>query len=55
MTAVDTPVLPSPRAAVAEPARLAAVGSYRLTGHAGVADLDAVVAYMARTVEAPLR
>ncbi|NEM05444.1 hypothetical protein [Geodermatophilus normandii] len=58
--AVPTPrlseaVLPSPRSAVADAARLAAVASYRLPGHAGVSDLDAVVAYMARTVEAPLR
>ncbi|GAB3316228.1 hypothetical protein GCM10027451_32720 [Geodermatophilus aquaeductus] len=57
--AVPTPrlpesVLPSPRSAVADPARLAAIASYRLPGHAGVSDLDAVVAYMARTVEAPI-
>jgi diguanylate cyclase (GGDEF)-like protein len=51
---VRTPVLPDPRAAVAEPARLAAVGSYRLGGHAGISDLDAVVAYMARAVGAPI-
>ncbi len=49
----DVP-LTDPRPAVAEPARLAAVGSYCLTGQAGIADLDAVVAYMARTVEAPI-
>jgi hypothetical protein len=34
----------SPRAAVADPARLAAIDSYRLQGHAGDEDLDAVVA-----------
>ncbi|MGY1730267.1 diguanylate cyclase domain-containing protein [Geodermatophilus sp. SYSU D01045] len=50
---VDDP-LPDPRPAVAEAARLAAIASYRLPGHAGVSDLDAVVAYMARTVEAPI-
>lgn len=55
--AVPTPrlpesVLPSPRCAVADVARLAAIASYRLPGHAGVSDLDAVVASMARTVEA---
>ena len=44
----------SPRDAVADPDRLAALASYRLGGHAGNADLDAVVAYMARTVEAPI-
>ncbi|MGY1737027.1 diguanylate cyclase domain-containing protein [Geodermatophilus sp. SYSU D00684] len=49
----DVP-LPDPRSAVAEAARLAAIASYRLPGHAGVSDLDAVVAYMARTVEAPI-
>ncbi|MGY1728074.1 diguanylate cyclase domain-containing protein [Geodermatophilus sp. SYSU D01062] len=49
----DVP-LPDPRPAVAEAARLAAIASYRLPGHAGVSDLDAVVAYMARTVEAPI-
>ncbi|PWW23469.1 diguanylate cyclase (GGDEF)-like protein [Geodermatophilus normandii] len=57
--AVPTPhlpesALPSPRSAVADPDRLAAIASYRLGGHAGIADLDAVVAYMARTVEAPI-
>ncbi|MBM7808294.1 diguanylate cyclase (GGDEF)-like protein [Geodermatophilus bullaregiensis] len=52
--AVETPLLPDPRPAVAEPTRLAAVASYRLPGHAGIADLDAVVAYMARTVDAPI-
>ncbi|MGY1813297.1 hypothetical protein [Blastococcus sp. SYSU D00820] len=41
--AVTTPVLPSPRNAVAEPARLAAIASYRIPGHAGIDDLDAVV------------
>ncbi len=49
----DVP-LPDPRPAVAEAARLAAIASYRLPGHAGVSDLDAVVAYMPRTVEAPV-
>ncbi|MGY1638510.1 diguanylate cyclase domain-containing protein [Geodermatophilus sp. SYSU D00742] len=44
----------SPRPAVAEPARLAALASYRLSGHAGDADLDAVVAYMARALDAPV-
>ncbi|MGY1813295.1 diguanylate cyclase domain-containing protein [Blastococcus sp. SYSU D00820] len=52
--AVTTPVLPNPRNAVAEPARLAAIASYRIPGHAGINDLDAVVAYMARTVDAPI-
>jgi diguanylate cyclase (GGDEF)-like protein len=47
-------VLPDPRPAVADPARLAAIDSYRLGGHAGDADLDAVVAYMARAVDAPI-
>jgi diguanylate cyclase (GGDEF)-like protein len=47
-------LLPSPRAAVADPARLAAVDSYRLEGHAGISDLDAVVAYMARAADAPI-
>ena len=49
----DVP-LPDPRPAVAEPARLAGIASYRLPGQAGVSDLDAVVAYTARTVEAPI-
>jgi hypothetical protein len=49
----DVP-LPDPRPAVAEAARLAAIAGYRLPRHAGVSDLDAVVAYMARTVEAPI-
>ena len=44
----------SPRAAVADPARLAALESYRLAGHAGDADLDAVVRYMARAIKAPI-
>ncbi len=44
----------SPRSAVADPARLAALASYRLGGHAGDADLDAVVAYMARALDAPI-
>jgi diguanylate cyclase (GGDEF)-like protein len=48
------PVLPSPRAAVADPSRLAAIESYRLEGHAGDADLDAVVAHLARAVDAPI-
>ncbi|MGR7026338.1 hypothetical protein [Geodermatophilus sp. URMC 62] len=30
------------------------MAGYRLPGHAGVSDLDAVVACMARTVEAPI-
>jgi diguanylate cyclase (GGDEF)-like protein len=51
---VAPPVLPSPREPVADPARLAALGSYRLGGHAGISDLDAVVAYMARAVDAPI-
>ncbi len=42
------------RRAVADPARLAAVASYRLAGHAGDADLDAVVGYMARALDAPI-
>jgi diguanylate cyclase (GGDEF)-like protein len=55
MTSTDAAaVLPSPREAVADPARLAAVASYRLGGHAGDSDLDAVVAYMARAVRAPI-
>jgi GAF domain-containing protein len=49
----DVP-LPDPRSAVAKPDRLAAIAGYRLPGHAGVSDLDAVVGYMARTVEAPI-
>ena len=53
-SAALTPVLPDPRAAVAEPARLAAVGSYHLGGHAEISDLDAVVAYMARAIGAPI-
>ncbi|WP_139220462.1 sensor domain-containing diguanylate cyclase [Trujillonella endophytica] len=44
----------SPRDAVADPARLAALASYRLGGHAGNDDLDAVVAYMARALDAPI-
>jgi diguanylate cyclase (GGDEF)-like protein len=51
---VQTPVLPDPRPATAEPGRLAAIDSYRIPGHAGIADLDAVVGYMARTVDAPI-
>jgi diguanylate cyclase (GGDEF)-like protein len=51
---VGTPTLPSPREAVADPARLAAVESYRLGGHAGVSDLDAVVAYVARALDVPI-
>jgi diguanylate cyclase (GGDEF)-like protein len=54
VSAVQTPVLPDPRPAVADPARLAAIQSYRLGGHAGDSDLDAVVAYMARAVGAPI-
>ncbi|MGY1709165.1 diguanylate cyclase domain-containing protein [Geodermatophilus sp. SYSU D00758] len=54
MSAVPTPLLPDPRPAVAEPARLAAIGSYRLGGHAGLSDLDAVVVHMARAVGAPI-
>jgi diguanylate cyclase (GGDEF)-like protein len=46
------PALPSPRAAVADPRRLAAVASYRLPGHAGDDDLDAVVQHLARSVGA---
>jgi diguanylate cyclase (GGDEF)-like protein len=48
------PRVQSPRLAVADPDRLAAVASYRLDGHAGDADLDAVVAYMARALRAPI-
>ena len=44
----------SPRLAVADPDRLAAIASYRLGGHAGDADLDAVVGYMARALHAPI-
>ena len=44
----------SPRLAVADPDRLAAMASYRLGGHVGDADLDAVVAYMARALHAPI-
>ncbi|MGK5114375.1 diguanylate cyclase domain-containing protein [Geodermatophilus sp. CPCC 205506] len=44
----------SPRLAVADPDRLAAIASYRLAGHAGDADLDAVVGYMARALDAPI-
>jgi diguanylate cyclase (GGDEF)-like protein len=44
----------SPRLAVADPDRLTALASYRLGGHAGDADLDAVVAYMARALDAPI-
>jgi diguanylate cyclase (GGDEF)-like protein len=51
---VQTPLLPDPRAATAEPGRLAAIDSYRVPGHAGIADLDAVVGYMAQTVAAPI-
>jgi diguanylate cyclase (GGDEF)-like protein len=40
--------------AVADPARLAAVAGYRLTGHAGDGDLDAVVAHAARALHAPV-
>ncbi len=53
-SALETPVLPDPRKAVADPARLAAIESYRLGGHAGDADLDAVVTFMARAVDAPI-
>ena len=44
----------SPRSVVADPARLAAVASYRLAGHAGDPDLDGVVDHMARVVGAPI-
>jgi diguanylate cyclase (GGDEF)-like protein len=44
----------SPRLAVADPDRLTALASYRLGGHVGDADLDAVVAYMARALDAPI-
>jgi len=44
----------SPRPAVADPARLAAIASYRVGGHAGDADLDAVVGYIARALDAPI-
>ncbi|TFV62003.1 UNVERIFIED_ORG: sensor domain-containing diguanylate cyclase [Bacillus sp. AZ43] len=52
--ALRPPDLPDPRPLVADPARLAALDSYRLGGHAGDADLDAVVGYMARVVGAPI-
>jgi diguanylate cyclase (GGDEF)-like protein len=48
------PRVQSPRLAVADPERLGALASYRLGGHAGDADLDAVVAYMARALHAPI-
>lgn len=54
MLAVCTDNLPDPRQAVAYPDRLAAISSYKLGGHAGDSDLDAVVAYMARAVHAPI-
>lgn len=54
VVAVLTDNLPDPGPAVADPARLAAIESYRLGGHAGDSDLDAVVAYMARAVHAPI-
>ena len=54
MLAVFTDNLPDPRPAVAESTRLAAIESYRLGGHAGDSDLDAVVGYMARAVRAPM-
>ncbi|MGY1724064.1 diguanylate cyclase domain-containing protein [Blastococcus sp. SYSU DS0533] len=41
-------------ASVADPARLAAVSSYRLAGHDAVAELDALVAHMARTLDVPI-
>ncbi|MGY1696827.1 diguanylate cyclase domain-containing protein [Geodermatophilus sp. SYSU D00814] len=50
----STSVLPDPRPAVADARRLAALASYRMPGHAGIADLDAVVSYAARTVDAPI-
>ena len=40
--------------AVADPARLTALAGHRLSGHAGDADLDAVVAYAARALRAPV-
>ena len=39
---------------MAEPARLAAIDSYGLGGHAEISDLDAVVAYLARAIGAPI-
>lgn len=39
---------------VADPARLAAVGSYRLTGHDGVPELDAVVTHAAGILDVPI-
>jgi diguanylate cyclase (GGDEF)-like protein len=53
-SAVPVPVLPDPRPAVADTVRLAAIESYRLGGHAGIAELDAVVKHMARSVDAPI-
>ncbi len=51
--AVPIPVLPDPRGAVADEGRLAAIASYRLRGHAGLSDLDAVVTYMGRALGVP--
>ncbi|MCW2537619.1 MAG: Diguanylate cyclase with sensor [Modestobacter sp.] len=43
----------SPHSAVADPARLAAVDSYRLTGHAGDPDLDSLVSHLAQVLRVP--
>ncbi|SNR52624.1 sensor domain-containing diguanylate cyclase [Blastococcus mobilis] len=51
---MSTPLAPNVARAVAYPARLAAVETYRLAGHAGDPDLDAVVAHMARLLRAPM-
>ncbi|WP_432523648.1 EAL domain-containing protein [Kineococcus sp. SYSU DK006] len=42
------------RQAVADPARLAALASYRLSGHAGEEDLDEVVRQLAQLLRAPI-
>lgn len=44
----------SPRLAIADPARLDAVSSYRLSGHEGDPDLDRVVAHIARILRVPM-
>lgn len=51
---MSTSLAPEVARAVVDPARLAAVGSYRLAGHAGDPVLDAVVAHMARLLGAPM-
>ncbi|MGY1837619.1 GAF domain-containing protein [Blastococcus sp. SYSU DS0510] len=55
MPAAPSPLMPAAvSASVADPAHLAAVSSYRLAGHDAVAELDDLVAQMARVLDVPI-